>query len=153
MPSNAHAVASSNARCLRLRAPVARATLRARSTSAPIGSGCGVIGESGRPWCARSCLSATRSCGVALRTFGAEAALRLGLRLGAEAGTSMRRATNSAFVIRIKLAFVRLGALACLGAALGLRLGLTFAASSALNLALLAALRSARVNLRPVCGQ
>ena len=65
----------------------------------------------------------------------------------------MRRATSSALVSRIKPAFVRLGLGVLAVAGLGLRLGLTFAASSALNFALLAALRSALVNLRPVSGQ
>lgn len=156
VPSKAHRVARSKALRLRLAAPVVRATLRAWATSALGASGCGVMGPTaGRPWCVRSCLSAVRSCGVALRALGAAAFLRLGLRLGAEAGTSMRRATNSALVSRIKPAFVRLGlgVLAFAGLLLGLRLGLTLDASSALNFALLAALRSAFVNLRPVSGQ
>ena len=156
VPSKAHRVARSKALRLRLAAPVVRATLRAWATSACGASGCGVMGPTaGRPWCVRSCLSAVRSCGVALRALGAAAFLRLGLRLGAEVGASIRRATNSALVSRIKPAFVRLGlgVLAFAGLLLGLRLGLTLDASSALNFALLAALRSAFVNLRPVSGQ
>ena len=157
VPSKAHRVARSKALRLRLAAPVVRATLRAWATSALGASGCGVMGPTaGRPWCVRSCLSAVRSCGVALRALGAAAFLRLGLRLGAgSVGASIRRSTKAALVIRIKPAFVRLGlgVLAFAGLLLGLRLGLTLDASSALNFALLAALRSAFVNLRPVSGQ
>ena len=157
VPSKAHRVARSKALRLRLAAPVVRATLRAWATSALGASGCGVMGPTaGRPWCVRSCLSAVRSCGVALRALGAAAAfLRLGLRLGAEVGASIKRSTNAAFVSLIRPAFVclGLGVLAFAGLDLGLRLGLTLDASSALNFALLAALRSAFVNLRPVSGQ
>lgn len=156
VPSKAHRVARSKALRLRLAAPVVRATLRAWATS-PLGaSGCGVMGPTaGRPWCVRSCLSAVRSCGVAFRALGAAAFLRLGLRLGAEVGASIRRSTKAALVSLIRPAFVRLGlgVLAFAGLLLGLRLGLTLDASSALNFALLAALRSAFVNLRPVSGQ
>lgn len=149
VPSNAHLSASLCARLVRLRSPCALPALRAFATSGLGAFGSGEMGPTPLgPCAARSCLSAVRSCGVAFRAF---VGWRLGLLGGV--GACMSKSTNAAFVSFIRLAFVGLDAFVRLLAFAGLLAFVRLLASEAANFALLAALRSARVNFRPVFGQ